>query len=405
MRVGVIGGGAAGLVASIFAKDNNNEVVILEKNSEVGKKILSTGNGRCNYWNDDQDLSHYESSNVELIGSVINCATAREVLSFFDSLGIVPKIKNGYYYPFSNQASTIRNVLLNKALNVGVRIINNVRVIDISKKENEFVIMTDNIDYYFDKVILATGSKACPITGSDGMGYNFLKDFGHTIVKPLPSLVQLESLGDYLNDWNGIRTDARVSLYVDGEFVKSDEGEIQLTGYGISGICVFNISNYVSLALNSKKKVEVRINFLPFIESDTNNWLIQKTNETDKSVLELLQSILNSKLANVIIKRSYINKNVKYTELDSDSQVRLCDNLCDFSVEIVKTKSFNEAQVCRGGVLLSEINLLTMESKLVAGLYIVGELLDLTGECGGYNLGVAWRSGIIAGKSIGDNND
>lgn len=344
MRVGIIGGGAAGLMAGIFSKNNNNEVVILEKNSEVGKKILITGNGKCNYWNSDQNLSHYESSNMDLIEKLINQKNDDQVLEFFNSLGIVPKIKNGYYYPFSNQASTIRNVLLNKALDVGVVIKNNVRVINIEKKDNNFLVMTDNEDYYFDKVVIATGSKSSPITGSDGAGYNFLKDLGHSIIRVLPSLVQLEADEDFLNDWNGIRTDVDISLYVNDELMKVENGEIQLTNYGISGICVFNISNQASLALNKKDDVTVKINFMPFIPMEKcNDYLLNQTIITNKNIYDLLISILNNKLVNVIISRTGINKNKKFNELSELDKDCLIKCLCSFEINIVKTKSFNEA--------------------------------------------------------------
>ena len=213
MKIGIIGGGASGLVAAIKAKNENNEVIIFERNKECGKKILATGNGRCNYWNDDQSLLHYESSTKELIENIINEDTEKKVLDLFNNLGIVSKIKNGYYYPFSSQASTIRNVLLDEVKRLGVDIKIEFLVQNIKNINNKFIIYSDNEEICVDKLILATGSLAAPKTGSDGMGLVFLKQFGHTIVKPLPALVQLITDGNYLKDWNGIRSDVIVSLY------------------------------------------------------------------------------------------------------------------------------------------------------------------------------------------------
>lgn len=405
-KIGIIGAGASGLVAAIFAKSNNNEVIIFERNNVCGKKILATGNGRCNYFNSDNNLIHYESSNPDLISNVINEKTENLVLNFFDRLGIIPQIKNGYYYPFSNQASTIRNVLLEEAKRKGITIYNDFLVTDIKKDNNKFLVIGDWDQIYVDRLVIATGSYASPKTGSDGMGYNFLKNMGHSIIKVLPSLVQLKTKGNFLKTWSGVRTQAVVSLYEDNNFVRSEEGEIQLTDYGVSGICVFNLSNKASRLLDNNKKVDIRINFLPFINEDYNNWFINQTNLTSKNINALLLSILNEKIVEVILKESKINTNKKYNELNNDEQNKLISFCTNFKLEITGTKSFNESQVCSGGIPLTEVNLSTMESKIVSNLYITGELLDITGDCGGYNLGIAWRTGIIAGCSIkGDNND
>jgi len=397
MRIGVIGGGASGLVAAIFAKDNNNEVVIFERNKECGKKILATGNGRCNYWNTDQDVSHYQSSEPALIKELINPDIDEKVLNFFEYLGIVPKIKNGYYYPFSNQASTIKKALLNEASRKNVIIKNEFLVTDIKMINNKFEICGDKEKILVDKLIISTGSYASPCTGSDGMGYNFLEKLGHTIIKPLPALVQLKTNGAYLKIWQGIRTDVKLTLLEDGKNVKEESGEIQLTNYGISGICVFNLSNIVSRGLDNNKKEEILIDFLPFIDTDIKEWVINQTKLTEKTIYDLLLSILNERIVEVIFKESNVNGNKLFTDLSNNEQEKIIEYCTSFKVTIIGTNSFNDSQVCSGGVKLSEINLSTMESKKVSKLYVTGELLDITGDCGGYNLGIAWRTGLIAG--------
>ena len=238
------------------------------------------------------------------------------------------------------------------------------------------------------------------------MGYSFLEKLGHNIIKPLPSLVQLKTNGNFLNIWSGVRCDVKVSLYEDNKFIKEEQGEIQLTDYGISGICVFNLSNRVSRGLDDNKKEEIYINFLPFLESDKTNWFINQTKLTNKNIKELLLAILNEKIVEVIFKESKLDTSKTFIQLSMEEQNKLISYCTSFKVNVIGTKSFNDAQVCSGGVKLEEVNLGTMESKIVKNLYITGELLDITGECGGYNLGIAWRTGIVAGTNAkGVNND
>ena len=396
----IVGGGAAGLISAIYSKTNNNIVTILERNSSCGKKILATGNGKCNYWNDDQNINHYHSTNNELLPRIITKELIEEVPAFFNNLGIVPKIKNGYYYPFSNQATTIKNALLNEIENKKIKIRHDVLVNKIIKKDNYFEIETENEIIKADKVIIATGSCASPKTGSDGIGYKLLKRFNHNIIEPYPALVQLKTKGSYLKDWAGVRTDVKVSLYEDNNLIKEESGEIQLTDYGISGICIFNLSRYIPLGLNKGKKEEIVINFLPFIENNNVKDLFKNNN----SLKHQLEAILNNKLVNVILIKTNINEKLSFNELNQNEQELLIENLINFKVEVIGYNSFDNSQTASGGLSLTEINPDTMESTIVKGLYIVGELLDVDGDCGGYNLGFAWMSGMKAGKDISTND-
>lgn len=396
----IVGGGAAGLISAIYSKTDNNIVTILERNSSCGKKILATGNGKCNYWNDDQNINHYHSTNNELLPRIITKELIEEVPAFFNNLGIVPKIKNGYYYPFSNQATTIKNALLNEIENKKIKIRHDVLVNKITKKDNYFEIETENEIIKADKVIIATGSCASPKTGSDGIGYKLLKRFNHNIIEPYPALVQLKTKGSYLKDWAGVRTDVKVSLYEDNNLIKEESGEIQLTDYGVSGICIFNLSRYIPLGLNKSKKEEIVINFLPFIENNNVKDLFKNNN----SLKHQLEAILNNKLVNVILRKTNINEKLSFNELNQNEQELLIENLINFKVEVIGYNSFDNSQTASGGLSLTEINTDTMESTLVKGLYIVGELLDVDGDCGGYNLGFAWMSGMKAGKDISTND-
>lgn len=395
----IIGGGAAGLVAAIHAKRETNRVTILEKNPVCGKKILATGNGKCNYWNEEQAIEHYHSNNQLILSKIITPENAKEVVSFFNQLGIYPKIKNGYYYPASNQALTVRDALVAEAFRIGVIIKNNYSVTKISKEQNQFKIFSSEEIITADQVIMATGSKAASKTGSDGFGYKLLKDLGHQILKPQPALVQVKTSGKYLKSWSGVRADAKVSLYIDNELIKEEPGEIQLTDYGISGICVFNISRYISIALENNQNVQVKINFLPFITEEPKNFLDNYFQDKPIRSLELeLSGFLNQKLITTILTETSLPTSTSYQKLPDQAKNDLVNALTNFTVTVTATNSFDQAQVCSGGIPLTEINPETMESTIVKDLYIVGELLDVDGDCGGYNLGFAWISGIKAGN-------
>ena len=401
-RIIIIGGGASGLVASIYAKNEYNEVIILERNDECGKKLLVTGNGRCNYWNEDQSLNHYHSDNNELISEIITFENQKEILNLFNNIGIIPKIKHGYYYPVTNQAETVREALINEVRRRNIIIKNNYLVESISKEDNKFIIKSRNEVIDADKVIISTGSFSSPKTGSTGMGYHFLKEFGHSIIEPLPALVQLIASFPYLKEWKGIRTDVILKLEENGEIIAEEKGELQLTDYGISGICTFNLSSYVSRGLKNNKEEIIHINFLPFLKEDSNilKWFDDR-NELLKNptLYELLNPILNYKLVKIILKISRVKGDLSWNDLFEEEQLTLVENLINFKLEIINTKSFDNAQSCSGGIPLTEINLKTMESKMIENLYISGELLDINGDCGGYNLSLAWISGMLAGKS------
>ena len=402
-KVIIVGGGASGLITSIYARKKNHEVIIIEKLDICGKKILATGNGRCNYWNNEQDLEHYHSTNPEILKQIIGEKDKKEVLEFFSSIGIIPKIKNGYYYPSSNQASSIRDALMLQAKLVGVQFITDQEVVDIKKQGNQFIVITDKDEIFSDKVVLATGSYAGVKEGVNG--YDLALKFGHTIVDVLPALVQLKANETFLRAWSGIRSDVCIKLYENNAFVKEEYGEIQLTDYGISGICTFNLSHVVSRGLKNKKLEHVVIDFLPFIETNSITEFIDWVEERNKLVknrtlLELLEGILNYKLITVLLNRSHINSSKHWNQLKIEEKRCLAQNIKYFHLDIIGTNPYTKAQVCSGGVSLKEINPITLGSLKEEGLYFVGEMLDVDGDCGGYNLSFAWISGMKCGKNI-----
>ncbi len=393
-KVVIIGGGASGLTAAIYAAKSGNEVTILERNNTTGKKILITGNGRCNYFNEDQKKHHYHSSNKELIFQIITPHNLSEILDFFDTIGIVPKIKNNYYYPNSNQAVSMKEALLSECKLLGVKIKTDYLVNNIIKTEKGFII---NDEIIADKVIIASGSKAAPKTGSDGIGYELAKKLNHNIIKPLPALVQLRS-NEAPKEWNGIRCDAEVTLIENGEEKRKEIGEIQLTDYGMSGICVFNLSGYISKGLDKNNKEEIVINFLPEIKDFITFMGERNKKVRGRNISKLFDGLLNYKLADILIKKSGINKESYWNDLTNIQKENLNKNITSLKINITGTNSFDKAQVCSGGIPLTEINLKTMESTKTKDLYFAGEILDVNGDCGGYNLTFAFVTGMLAGK-------
>lgn len=398
-EVVIIGAGPSGLTAAITAARNGKKVTILEKNSKCGKKLLITGNGRCNFWNIDQSLSHYHSSTPKLIKNFITEERKENVLNFFKSLGIIFKIKNGYYYPFSNQAFTIQNALLLECKKLNVEIINDITMEKIIKKDS-FIINPNKENIKAKNIIIATGSKAAPKTGSDGKGYEIAKSFNHSIVTPLPSLVQLKGNENFFKNWSGIRAEVKVSLLIDNNFVKSETGEIQLTDYGVSGICVFNLSGKAAKALNQNKDVAISINFIPFENNPKEFLKTINKNTYHKTISELLEGFMHYKLVDIILKKAHLKRSLLLNTLTLSELNNLIKTLTDFQIKIIATHSLDHAEVCSGGVPLNEINDQTLESLKVKNLYFVGELIDIDGDCGGYNLSWAWISGIIAGKNV-----
>ncbi len=396
-KIVIIGGGAAGLVAAIYAAKSGLEVTLLERNNNVGKKILITGNGRCNYFNDDWDLRHYHSANPEILKQIITEKNLKEIIDFFDQIGIVPKIKNGLYYPNSNQAVSVREALRCECKLNGVKIKNDIYVTKIIKKD-KFVINPETDHIVADKIIIATGSKAAFKTGSDGLGYQIAASLGHHVIKPLPALVQLVTK-ENIKPLSGIRCDVSVSLQEDQKILKTEVGEIQFTDYGASGICIFNLSSLCARGLDQNKKEAVVINLLPTI-SDFISFM-EKRNQKVKgrNLSELFDGLLNYKLADFILQKTNLDKKAKWSNLTLSQKEKLSQNITAFKLEIESTKDFDCAQTCSGGIPLTEINPQTFESLIVKDLYFAGEILDVDGDCGGYNLTFAWLSGMLAGKN------
>lgn len=405
-RIVIIGGGASGMFAAITAAtvDPTAQVGILEQKETLGKKILSTGNGRCNLTNEYMKLSCFHSDTPSAIAPILDQFTEKNTIDFFENLGVLTKSRNGYIYPRSDQASTILEMLQMRLQQLEVQIHTEVAVKDILKKKNNFQILTSKGTFQAERVILATGGKAASILGSDGSGYVLAKKLGHQLAPVVPALVQLKTRKNPLQKAAGVRVDGKISAYDGEQLVASDTGELQLTAYGISGIPAFQVSRYLAKALYAQRKAEVEIDFVPYM--DEGQWKEFLTERRAKcaswTMSQFLTGIFNQKLIPRILEISCIpaNKNVdELTEKDFQILMQRCKHT---RLAVTETNGFENAQVCAGGVYLDEIDAKTMESKIVPGLYLIGELLDVDGICGGYNLQWAWTTGKIAGTHVVD---
>ncbi|MDY5484821.1 MAG: NAD(P)/FAD-dependent oxidoreductase [Clostridium sp.] len=410
-QVIIVGAGASGMTAAIFAARQGAEVVLLEHKDRVGKKILSTGNGKCNLSNRKMDASCYRSSVSGFPMKVIRQFPVERTLEFFESLGVVIKDRNGYLYPWSGQASAILDVLRTELKEQKVRVVTECEIHRIlppfgKNREEEkqcYRVETGKGVFQGDCLILAAGSKAAPGTGSDGSGYKLAAALGHRIVKPLPALVQLKCRESFYKQITGVRTDGRVTLWSDGDLLSSDSGELQLTDYGISGIPVFQVSRYAVRALDEGKKVSAVIDFCPELSRKQVAAHLRDRRERggERTLEELFTGWIHKKLALLFLKRSNLRTDRPVKSL-TDAEIRAL-TVCvkEFRTEIIGSNSFEQAQICCGGVDVREVDPFSLESKKWKGLYLIGELLDVDGICGGYNLQWAWSTGAIAGTHAG----
>ena len=410
-RVLIIGGGASGMAAAIAAAGPGREVTILEHMDRVGKKILSTGNGRCNLTNSRLDAGCYRSSEEDFPMKVLEKFSWEDTLGWFRSMGLEVKDRQGYYYPASDQASSVLDILRLRLKELKVNVVCGVEPVSIKPSSKGFLVRgkEGNIqdsghkerEFFADALILAAGSKAAPNTGSDGSGYRLAKGLGHNIIRPLPALVQLRCQGNYYKQMAGVRTEADLTLYADEVPVARDRGELQITDYGLSGIPVFQLSRYGARALDGGSRVVVKVDFLPSkTKKETLTYLTkQKECFPQRSGEELLLGLLNKKLALVLLKLAGLKPSEPVQNWSRKQIEALCRQIKSYEALVQSVNPFANAQVCSGGVDTREVDPDTLESRIHPGLYIVGELLDVDGICGGYNLQWAWATGTLAGRT------
>ena len=399
-EIAVIGGGASGLMAAITAKKSGKEVIILERKDRILKKVLITGNGRCNITNVNANISNYFGKNISSVENILNRFTPQDTMDFFNELGIVCNEENrGKVYPLSGQASSVVDALRFEAEKLGIKIETEFYVRKIEKDGFKFRIYSeDKKKIEAGRVILAAGGQSYPELGSNGSGFELAKELGHSVTKLSPSIVQLKTEKNQVKGLQGIKTDVAVTAYGDNKKICTYDGELLFTDYGISGNVVFNISFVMPLY----KNVEFEIDFM---EKFDYNELYEMLKERKRILSHLtmenyFNGMINKKLGQFLSKVSGIEKLSKPVKDLNDSDIReLCTVLKKYRVKILETTGFKNAQVTAGGVSLDEVNTETLESKIVKGLYFSGEVLDVYGECGGFNLQWAWASGYIAGEN------
>lgn len=395
MKIAVIGGGASGLMAAIAAKTDHNTVTIYEREKRVGRKILATGNGRCNMTNINADASHYYGADSGFVSEAVKRFWVRETLDFFTECGILWKEeKNGRVYPYSDSASSVLDALRHRARRKGIIIECEFDVKDIKKTAAAFKIQAyDGRSAESDRVIIAAGGKAAPSLGSNGSGYGLLKSFGHRITSLSPSLVQIKTETDIVKKLQGIKLNAKLSI---GN--SSEEGEILFTDYGLSGPPVFSLS--AVLAGNDRAIIDI----MPeYSYNDILDMLKSRCAYLyDVPLDEFLTGMLNKRVGQAVLKTAGA---VPLSRMASDLKERELKTIASvikaWSFRITGTQSWNNAQVTKGGAETEQFDSGTMQSKLVKGLFACGEVLDIDGDCGGYNLQWAWSSGFIAGTSAG----
>ena len=403
-QVAVIGGGAAGLTAAIWAARSGASAVILEHTDRVGKKILSTGNGRCNLTNSKMEASCYRSGDPQFPMEAISQFGWKDTLRWFSSMGLLCRCRmESYYYPMSDQASAVLDCLRMECSRLGITIRTGIQPERIRRmregRRSFYEIMTDQGEVRADAVILACGSKAAPNTGSDGSGNELAKSVGHRIMKPLPALVQLRCQGNHYRQLAGIRTEADLKLLVNDREMWRERGELQITDYGISGIPVFQLSRFAARGMDEGKKVRVMIDFLPFMDKkESRIFLEQRFAEFgDRNGEDFLTGVLHKKLAAVLLKMAGIRLDQPVSSASIRQRDHLLRAIKEYEALVSSVNPFANAQVCCGGVDVREVDPSTMESRLMGDIYFAGEILDVDGICGGYNLQWAWSSGKVAG--------
>lgn len=399
----IIGGGAAGMMAALFAARSGADVTLYEHNSGLGKKILASGNGRCNIINTTATHTDYAGNDPHFVTYALKQLSFHYFEKFCHSIGLMLDIKeDGRCYPLSNEAKSVLIALKSAVSDAGVRILTDTNVGAITKEDSQFTVHTQQGKQRYAKVLIATGSEAAPQLGATGDGYRFAAEFGHDIIPAYPSLVQL-----HLNSKNhpkmaGVKTVAEVTLFIDGKPKEKIEGDILFAAYGISGLAILDISQKASQSLLNKQRVSIALNLLPrFDRQELANVLEKLFASVPKhDVHTALCGLIPAKIATYLLDDAAIALSTAVSTLNPKEIKKLTHLIGEWKFEVSDTHGFKHAEVSGGGISTAQVNNKTMESTLVEGLYFAGEVLDIVGRRGGYNFNFAWASGMIAGKEM-----
>ncbi len=402
----MVGGGAAGLMAAITAKREAREHVhisIYEQNREPAKKILASGNGRCNISNTSPSGDDYFGRHPHFVTPALTHLDYPAFERFARTIGLTLDIKSdGRVYPLSNEARSVKEAMVREARRLGVAIHTDARVESIEKKETGFSLHVLNEPILFDRVLLATGSPAAPQLGGNFDGMRLARSLGHTIVEPYPALVGLHLAGSSHTRMSGIKVQARLRLYVDGRVHLDTKGDLLFTRYGISGFAVLDLSTEASRWLAKGKKVTVGIHLLPDYDRQGIFALLQKMSKAAPwlTLGETLQGVLPHKIVTQLLMDLDFAPTVSVASVEGKSWRKIAATLSDWRFDVTDTHGYKHAEVAGGGVDTAEVSAKTMASKKVEGLFFAGEVLDIVGKRGGFNLHFAWASGQLAGRHL-----
>ncbi|MBO5050110.1 MAG: NAD(P)/FAD-dependent oxidoreductase [Oscillospiraceae bacterium] len=400
MVVGIIGGGASGMAAALAAAENSNiEVLLLERQARVGRKLLATGNGRCNLSNIHITPSSYHGENPSFSHYALSKYDVSDTLKWFADLGLYTVTEeNGRIYPYSDQANSVVDVLRLSLLKPNITVLLGAEVQRIKKDEQGFLLSCGDASYRCDKLIVACGGLAGTKLGGSMSGYKLLAKLGHKSTKLRPSLVQIKTSWPAIASLKGVRANCAIRILHNEKVFARSCGELQFTEFGISGPVVFEISRDVCSADGSWNAI---LDMLPdWSDERLLKWL-RARRETSLSVQELLTGLLHNRLGRVLIQSAGISMSKQCAELSDYELQSICTGVKCFELALTEPMGMDSAQVTAGGILTEQFDDKTMESRLVSGLYCCGELLDIDGDCGGYNLQWAWSSGRLAGHSAG----
>ncbi|MCI6859437.1 MAG: aminoacetone oxidase family FAD-binding enzyme [Eubacterium sp.] len=407
----VVGAGASGMAAAINAAAGKQTVLLIEKLESMGKKILVTGNGKCNLTNLDQKPQYFRTENPEELSLLLNKTCPENIRKFFYDMGIPTKERNGYVYPYNEQASCVREALEERILQNGhITFLPETEVIEVKKQNTFFFVKTRSKkgkkeQYNAISVIISTGGYAGPKFGCDGSGFRMAEELGHDIIPPLPALTALKSSAPFLKKVSGVRNQAAITLEINGKAVAKEQGELQWTDYGISGVAIFQLSHFAVIALENKEPVVLYFDFMPeFSEKEKRELLVTlKKENREKKMLLFTKGIFPAKLSPVILREAKIEGEKKVCEVAGEEWENYISAFSHFPLKIKGYAGYEKAQVTRGGVSLSNLDA-HLESRIVPGLFFAGEVTDVDGICGGYNLHWAFSSGQKAGMAARERN-
>jgi len=397
----IIGAGAAGLVTAITRARAGQRVTLLEQNNKIGKKILVSGNGKCNIDNRYINLNRFHSQNPDFVAKVLEGYDFPVVEKFFTSLGLeLVEGKEGKMFPMSLQASSVVELLEYEAKRSGVEIVCDCAVTSVDKKNEIFTLETSQGTKSCTQLVLTSGSPAAPQLGGSNSGYAFATKLGHTLVPRHPSLVQLCSEESWVKGCAGVKVAGLAKLYANGEYITEKKGDILFTNYGISGLAILDLSREVSTRLAGFNYCELSLDLMPELSKEklTNLLLARIQKESEKPIGLWLQGVLNKKLIAIILEQSKSRVKLE-KELNRKEINKLVHAIKNLKLSVHDTKGFKSAEVATGGIDTSEVNPQTMESKLVDNLFFAGEILDVDGDRGGFNFHWAWVSGLRVGEN------